>query len=63
MLTGLPASGPGSLKKREDNSLLGTDKEYKLLAPGDKYYQLVRHSCFTDRQDRLRVCVCVCVCA
>ncbi|EDQ85874.1 uncharacterized protein MONBRDRAFT_38641 [Monosiga brevicollis MX1] len=35
----LPEHGPGKLVKREDASLLGTDKENKLLVPGDRYYE------------------------
>jgi protein transport protein SEC24 len=35
----LPLAGPGTLKKREDQSLLGTDKERTLYAPADKFYK------------------------
>lgn len=35
----MPISGPGALKKREDVSLLGTDKERTLFVPQDSFYK------------------------
>jgi len=34
----LPSAGPGALKNREDNKLLGSDKETTLFTPQNSYY-------------------------
>jgi protein transport protein SEC24 len=36
----LPSIGDGKLKLRENPRLLGTDKEYLLLNPEEKWYQV-----------------------
>eukprot|EP00052_Salpingoeca_macrocollata_P001715 m.27111 g.27111 ORF g.27111 m.27111 type:complete len:849 (-) comp11617_c0_seq1:48-2594(-) len=43
--TTLPVAGPGMLKKREDVSLLGTDKEKTLFKPQDKFYHGLGTEC------------------
>eukprot|EP00049_Salpingoeca_infusionum_P009599 m.162776 g.162776 ORF g.162776 m.162776 type:complete len:824 (+) comp14378_c0_seq10:2-2473(+) len=44
-LSSMPNSGPGTLKKREDVALLGTDKENKLFQPAINFYQLAAKDC------------------
>lgn len=41
----LPSFGPGTLKKREDVSLLGTEKEKILFQPQDGYYKAFATDC------------------
>ncbi len=43
--TGLPSSGPGKLKKREDPAALGTPKEKLLYTPQDNYYTKLAKQC------------------
>eukprot|EP00055_Hartaetosiga_balthica_P010598 m.45719 g.45719 ORF g.45719 m.45719 type:complete len:969 (+) comp7234_c0_seq1:3-2909(+) len=45
MFSSLPLVGMGSLKKRDDQSLLGTDKEYTLLRGVEKYYDMTAADC------------------
>lgn len=43
--TSLQLVGPGALKKREDVSLLGTDKERTLFAPQDGFHKAIAADC------------------
>ncbi|KAA8499730.1 Protein transport protein Sec24-like [Porphyridium purpureum] len=39
LLTSRPSAGPGSVKDREDNSVLGTDRERPMLQAADPHYK------------------------
>ena len=41
----MPTTGPGKMKNREDQSLLGTDKETQLLKPQINFYQELAYKC------------------
>eukprot|EP00042_Codosiga_hollandica_P047345 m.511602 g.511602 ORF g.511602 m.511602 type:complete len:1116 (-) comp57429_c0_seq1:250-3597(-) len=43
--SGLPNSGPGKLKKRDDPAALGTPKEKLLYAPQDSFYTKLAKDC------------------
>lgn len=44
-LTTLPLTGPGTLRNREDVTLLNTDKEKSLYLPQDNFYPKLAESC------------------
>lgn len=45
MTSNLPNVGPGALTSREDQKLVGTDKERTLYAPQDVFYKKMGIDC------------------
>ncbi|KAG4094588.1 Sec23/Sec24 trunk domain-containing protein [Neocallimastix lanati (nom. inval.)] len=43
----IPSYGPGTLRVRQDNKLLGTDKERSLYEPQDNWYKQIAQKCAT----------------